>query len=139
MFVRRDIRIRPTIEKALMKLAIADPPYPPMFGERWDRPGGKPRVTVRSRALRWYGDGPKDGDAKRADFHPDAGDWDDLTAHRKLMLELLENYDGWAIATTPDGLGAYHPLPISARIMVWHRPRSMPPRPPSPRRWTWPR
>jgi hypothetical protein len=38
----------------------------------------------------------------------------------------VDNFDGWAIATTPDGIGAYHPLPVSARLMVWHKPRAMP-------------
>lgn len=110
-----------------MKLAIADPPYPPQFAERADTAAGPPRVTMRSRALRWYGDGPRAAtDTPPADFHPDAGRWDDLSEHRRLMLELIENYDGWAIATTPDGLGAYGPLPISARIMAWVRPNGMP-------------
>lgn len=110
-----------------MKLAIADPPYPPMFGERRDRVDGPLRKYSRSRALRWYGDGTHSvGDAPKADFHPDAGDWDDLSTHRKLMLDLCEAFDGWAIATTPDGLGAYHPLPVSAHVMAWHRPAATP-------------
>ncbi len=109
-----------------MKLAIADPPYPPLFRERFDLAGGGSRVTMRSRARRWYGDGPRSStDSPRADFHADAGKWDDLAEHRKLLLHLVENYDGWAIATTPDGLGAYHPLPLNAQIMAWHKPRAM--------------
>lgn len=98
-----------------MRLAIADPPYPPMFGERRDRPDGPLRLTRRSRAVRWYGD-----------MHPDAAEFDELTTHRDLLERLVDDYDGWALATTPDGLQAYFPLPVSARIMVWHRPRSMP-------------
>lgn len=110
-----------------MKLAIADPPYPPLFRERFDLAGGESRVTMRSRATRWYGEGPRAAsDAPRADIHPDAGKWDDLSAHRELLLHMVQNYDGWAIATTPDGLGAYHPLPINAQIMAWHRPTAMP-------------
>ena len=110
-----------------MRLAIADPPYPPLFRERFDLVGGGSRITARSRATRWYGDGPRSStDAPRADLHPEASRWDDLTAHRELLLHLVENYDGWAIATTPDGLGAYHPLPINAQIMAWHRPTAMP-------------
>lgn len=110
-----------------MKLAIADPPYPPMFGERRDRVDGPLRVYSRSRALRWYGEGPRSAsDVPAADFHSAAGDWDDLNEHRALMADLIEAFDGWAIATTPDGLGAYYPLPVSARVMVWHRPTAMP-------------
>lgn len=110
-----------------MRLAIADPPYPPLFGERFDVVDGGSRLTVRSRARRWYGDGTRaKTDSKPADFHPDAGDWDDLSEHRRLIEHLTAEYDGWAIATTPDGLGAYHPLPVSARVAVWNRPNAMP-------------
>jgi len=110
-----------------MRLCIADPPYPPMFAERRDDPEGPVRLTMRSRARRWYGDGPRSAsDAAAADFHPEAGAWDDLTTHRQLLLQLVEDFDGWAIATTQDGLGAYHPLPVSARVMVWHKPNGIP-------------
>jgi hypothetical protein len=110
-----------------MRLAIADPPYPPIFGERRDLADGSTRLTTRSRARRWYGDGTRGrGDSAPADFHEDAARWDDLTEHRKLLEMLDSSYDGWAISTTPDGLGAYHPLPVPARVMAWHRPRAMP-------------
>lgn len=110
-----------------MRLAIADPPYPPQFAERRDRPTGPLRLTTRSRALRWYGDGPRAAsDSPPADFHPEAGVWDSLDEHRALMERLIGSYDGWAIATTPDGLGAYHPLPVSARVMAWVKPNSLP-------------
>lgn len=110
-----------------MRLAIADPPYPPLFSERADAAGGALRITVRSRSRRWYGDGPRSStDSPPADFHPEAGRWDNLSEHRKLIETLVLEYDGWAIATTPDGLGAYHPLPIGADIMVWHRPTALP-------------
>lgn len=104
-----------------MKLAIADPPYPPSFGERFDLAGGAGRLTTRSRAVRWYGGGPQS-----ADHHPDAAAWDDLDEHRRLIFQLAQEFDGWAIATTPDGLGAYHPLPVSAHVMAWHRRNAMP-------------
>lgn len=110
-----------------MRLAIADPPYPPLFGERLDTADGIPRLVTRSRARRWYGDGTRGAnDSRPADFHPDAAVWDDLSEHRKLLMYLLGNFDGWAIATTPDGLGAYHPLPVSARVMAWNKTRAMP-------------
>ena len=104
-----------------MRLAIADPPYPPSFSERRDLADGGLRLTTRSRAVRWYGGGPESSDS-----HPAAAAWDDLDEHRRLLAHLVENFDGWAIATTPDGIGAYGPLPVSARIMAWHRPNAMP-------------
>lgn len=109
-----------------MRLAIADPPYPPQISERYDTADGAPRITVRSRARRWYGDSADRGGVAAADFHPDAGDWDDPARHRALLEQLVDEYDGWAIATTPDGIQHYGPLPVPARIMVWHKPRSMP-------------
>lgn len=109
-----------------MRLAIADPPYPPIFRERFDLADGGSRVTMRSRARRWYGDGTRaKTDSPRADFHDDAGKWDDISEHRKLLLHLVDNYDGWAIATTPDGLQAYFPLPLNASILAWHKPTAM--------------
>lgn len=105
-----------------MRLAIADPPYPPIYAERHDTtPEFGPRLTTRSRAVRWYGGGPESSDS-----HPAAAEWDDLDKHRALLAHLVEEFDGWALATTPDGLGAYHPLPVSARVMAWHRPNAMP-------------
>lgn len=110
-----------------MRLAIADPPYPPLFRERFDLVGGNSRVTARSRSQRWYGEGTRSKtDAPRADLHPEAAKWDDLNSHRELILHLVENFDGWAIATTPDGLGAYHPLPMNAQVMAWVRPNAIP-------------
>lgn len=110
-----------------MRLAIADPPYPPLFAERSDLAGGATRLTSRSRATRWYGNGPRAAsDSPAADFHPHAAAWDDLGEHRRLLERLAAEYDGWAIATTPDGIGAYQPLPVSSRIMVWHRPTALP-------------
>lgn len=110
-----------------MRLAIADPPYPPLFSERRDTPGGPLRVTSRSRARRWYGDGPRSQtDPAAADYHPDAGVWDDIGEHRRLIERLVDEFDGFAIATTPDGLDAYRPMPIGADIAVWHRPTALP-------------
>lgn len=109
-----------------MRLAIADPPYPPLFSERHDTADGSARVTSRSRARRWYGDGPRSAtDSPRADLHPLAAAWDDLSEHRRLIEHLALEYDGWAIATTQDGLGAYYPLPVSAHVMAWHRPTAI--------------
>lgn len=98
-----------------MRLAIADPPYPPS-------------INGRPRASRWYGDkahtlGPG---SYAADLHPEAGEWDDLARHRRLIEELDAGYDGWAIATSADGRRAYDPLPMGTRVMVWVKPNAIP-------------
>lgn len=101
-----------------MRLAIADPPYPPIRA-------ADPKNDT-SRAGRWYDARyRKTGDAVRAaDHHPLAGQWDHAATHRALLLELDASFDGWAIATAHDGLPAYGELPRGARIMIWHRPNA---------------
>ena len=72
-----------------MKLAIADPPY-------------------LGRANRWYGDGCGDGNGVgRADFHPEASNWDNPQTHIDLVHMLEKEYDGWAIALTVHSLSTY--------------------------------
>lgn len=109
-----------------MRLAIADPPYPPQRSLRRDRPDGPLRMTVRSRAQRWYGNGTRPRDERPADFHHDAGAWDDPRQHQALLEHLMSEYDGWAIATSADGLDVYRPLPLPARVMVWVKPNAIP-------------
>jgi hypothetical protein len=99
-----------------MRLAIADPPYPRFVGSG----GSKPR------AARWYGDGQRSQKDRPADYHPDAAAWDDHARHRRLLVDLMLGFDGWAIATTPDGLAAYGALPPAARIMAWVKPNASP-------------
>lgn len=99
-----------------MKLAIADPPYPPFVGS-----GGR-----KNRASRWYGTGQRSLADRPADFHPEASDWDDPARHRALLCELIDGYDGWAIATSPDGIAAYGELPVAVRIMAWVKPNAAP-------------
>ena len=100
-----------------MKLAIADPPYPPLR-----QAGGQKR-----RASRWYSTAnPVAASDKQADNHPDAAEWDDPARHRQLLEELVAGYDGWAIATTPDGIAAYGKLPVECRLMAWVRPNAAP-------------
>lgn len=99
-----------------MRLAIADPPYPPFVGS-----GG-----VKNRASRWYGTGQRSITDRPADHHPHAAEWDRPERHRALLERLLAEYDGWAIATSPDGLTAYGTLPLGARVMVWVKPNAMP-------------
>lgn len=99
-----------------MKLAIADPPYPPFVGS-----GGR-----KNRASRWYGDRPRSLADRAADFHIAADEWDDPVRHRRLLDDLLDVYDGFAIATSADGVRAYGELPPAARVMVWIRPNAQP-------------
>lgn len=99
-----------------MRLAIADPPYPPFVGA-----GGQ-----KNRASRWYGEGQRSATDRPSDQHPDAAEWDDPARHKQLLDELLDTYDGWAIATSPDGLRAYLPLPAAARPLVWVKPNAQP-------------
>lgn len=99
-----------------MRLAIADPPYPPFVGA-----GGR-----KNRASRWYGSGQRSRTDRPADFHAEASDWDDPARHRQLLVDLLAEYDGFAIATSPDGLAAYGPLPAACRLMAWVKPNAAP-------------
>lgn len=99
-----------------MKLCIADPPYPPFIGA-----GGR-----KNRASRWYGDGQRSTKDRPADYHPEAADWDRPARHRLLLEDLLDGFDGWAIATSPDGVAAYGPLPPECRIAVWVKPNATP-------------
>jgi hypothetical protein len=99
-----------------MRLAIADPPYPPLVGS-----GGR-----KNRASRWYGDGQRSRTDRPADNHPAAGEWDDPARHRQLLDDLLRDHDGFAIAASPDGLAAYGPLPAAARLLAWVKPNAQP-------------
>ena len=66
-----------------MRLAIADPPYPPNLLAAGH--------GSQLRASRWYGAGntrTAGGGDRPADVHPDAAEWDDPARHRRLLLEL---------------------------------------------------
>lgn len=97
-----------------MKFAIADPPY--LFT-----------------AYRWYGlNGRGKGGGKgRADQHPEAQIWDDPQTHKNLALQLMTNYDGFAIACSSHSLSTYlsvietHPE-NGIRIMARIKPGAMP-------------
>lgn len=64
-----------------MRLAIADPPYPPFVGS-----GGR-----KNRASRRYGDGQRSRKDARmvADFHPEAHRWDDPDEWTWWVLDAL--------------------------------------------------
>lgn len=104
-----------------MRLAIADPPYPPQISERHDTASGVPRIVMRSRARRYYGDGSQDQKRFKADHHDDAGVWDTPEAHRALLEQVDAEYDGWAIATSLDGIGWYGTLPPGTRTLIWRK------------------
>lgn len=108
-----------------MKLAIADPPYPPNLLAACRATGhGAPL-----RATRWYaGRKTHTRGMYSADNHPAAADWNDPERHRALREQLERDYDGWAIACPPDAVaaGVYAPLPYGTRVMVWHRTNALP-------------
>jgi hypothetical protein len=101
---------------ATLRLAIADPPYPPFVGC-----GGS-----KNRASRWYGNGQRSQTDRPPDLHPEAAEWDSPERHRQLLEQLVDEFDGFAIATSPDGLSAYGELPLGTRIMAWVKPNAMP-------------
>ncbi len=109
-----------------MKLCIADPPYPPDISERHDTASGIPRLTFRSRSGRYYGDGTRSVKERAADWHPEWQKWDDPQAHWELIDYLDGTFDGWALATSMDGLDWYRPLPVAAEVMIWHNTRAQP-------------
>lgn len=105
-----------------MKLAIADPPYPPNLIAHTRATGHGPML----RATRWYAGKSNEHD-RSADDHPDAAEWNAPARHRALLLQLEAEYDGWAIATTPDAVAMiYPPLPYGTHVMAWVRTNSQP-------------
>lgn len=102
--------------RGVMRLTIADPGYPPYIGV-----GG-----TKNRSSRWYGTGQRSKKDRPSDNHPLAAEWDRPERHRQLLADLMRDSDGWAIATSPDGLDVYRPLPLGCRVMIWHKPNAQP-------------
>ena len=97
-----------------MKLCIADPPY-------------------LGRAVRWYGAGGcGNGNGQgQADNHPEAYEWDKPETHKKLVAELNDTYDGWAVAMSVHSLSTYLSVVETdsrngIRVAVWHKPSAFP-------------
>lgn len=100
-----------------MRLAIADPPYPPAL---------KGVGGVKPRGSRWYGTKLRGNNRASADLHPEADEWEDPARHRALLEQLEAEYDGWAIATSADCLEIYAPFPVGVRVMAWVKPNGIP-------------
>ena len=97
-----------------MRLCIADPPY-------------------LGRAVRHYGIGGRAyGRGKgKSDTHPEAHIWDDPETHKKMVQDLQNNYDGWAIAMSVHSLSTYLEVietesENGIRVLVWHKPNAIP-------------
>ena len=77
-----------------MKMAYADPPYL-----------GKAKI--------FYGK-----------LHEKAGDYDDIGAHRELIIRLCDEFpDGWALSASSTSLRQIMSIvPFTARMMVWVKP-----------------
>ena len=73
-----------------MKLCIADPPY-------------------LGRAHRYYGigGGAVSHGKGRADEHPAADEWDNPERHTRLVRQLQDEFDAWAIAMSIHSIGVY--------------------------------
>ena len=72
-----------------------------------------------------YADPPYLGLAEKlyGKMHPDAADYDDPLAHRRLVERLEANFDGWAISLHTPSLRTILPLcPEDVRIAAWVKP-----------------
>lgn len=106
-----------------MKLCIADPPY---LGRAavWYGAG-----MTKSQLSKKHGGTANISGPRPADFHKDAHLWDEIETHEKMLAELIERYDGWAIAMAHDNLRDYIPIipkSIPIRIGIWTKPQQMP-------------
>jgi len=64
-----------------------------------------------------------------ADNHPDAADWDDPNRHEELVLQLIDNYDGFVVAMAHDNLRDYLsfvPRKVPVRVAIWTKTQPMP-------------
>ena len=105
-----------------MRLAIADPPY---LGRAAVWYGGGMSKSQRSKR-----DGGRSNCGTRpADNHPDAAEWDDPVRHEELVLQLIDNYDGFVIAMAHDNLRDYLsfvPRGVPVRVAIWTKTQPMP-------------
>ena len=50
------------------------------------------------------------------------GCWDDLAAHRALLVKLGEDFDGWALSLSSPSLAELLPFAPAARVAAWVKP-----------------
>jgi len=107
-----------------VRFAIADPPYLGRAARHYG-PGAS--------SVTQFGSGPARAargwapSLRATTEHPDAHEWDDPARHTALVAELLEGYDGFAIAAWPTSLPTYlAALPADARVGVWVKPQAVP-------------
>lgn len=99
-----------------MKLCIADPPY---LGRaaRWYAPDHRQRG--------FHGGMVNDYQVNTT-THPDAAEWDDPNRHHRLVVQLDQEYDGWAIAAWATSLPTYLRADPTLRVAVWVKPGAIP-------------
>lgn len=107
-----------------MKLAIADPPYL-----------GKAELLYGATPIPDNPSGTVD-QIRKADVHNDAYIWDDPSTHKQMVADLVDRFDGFAIAMLPDNLYEYLQwVPRDTRVAVWHDNNVMPTGSHPRRRW----
>jgi len=69
-----------------------------------------------------YADPPylKMGQKMYGKLHPEAGKWDDIEEHKKLIKKLCDEYDGWAYSCNPKDLPfILAHCPPEVRVCAW--------------------
>ena len=106
-----------------MRLAIANPPYLGRAARHYG-PGANATQSFGSGSARAAtGRRPS---AYATTEHPDAAEWDDPDTHRRLIDDLEQSFDGYAIALWRTSLPLYLCHRPDLRIAIWHKPRAVP-------------
>lgn len=107
-----------------VRLAIADPPYLGrgrlLYGEGSDR-----STPFHSGGGSYFREGRKPT-VIRTTEHKQASEWDDPARHVRLVCDLDEQFDGWAVAASRDSLPVYLGAAPDLHVAVWVRPNSVP-------------
>lgn len=101
-----------------LRLAIADPPYLGRAARHYGLgANGAPSMFGSARRPRPHG----------TTEHERAEEWDDPATHAALVRELVEGFDGWAVAAWPSSLGVYlAAAPPDTRVAVWVKASAVP-------------
>ena len=101
------------------RIAIADPPYLGRAALWYGGKGRSKQGTVGRAAGR--------GDLA-AEYHPDAHEWDDPVKHIALMVNMDDEYDGWAMAASGKTLSPLLGVAdkLGARLAIWHVTNAIP-------------